>query len=76
MSASGCSAPYGTDAVGTVARLKPSEQLALGEQHDGHELQADGEDHDRLQDLDPPFFVEADRGEEGRAAHTSCSRVG
>ena len=44
----------GPDAVRAVAALEAPEQLALGEQHDRHELQADGEDHDRLEDLDPP----------------------
>ena len=51
------------DAVGAVAALEAPEQLALGEQHDRHELQADGEDHDRLDDLDPPGLVVADGGE-------------
>src|ERR1019366_8963483 len=41
----------GADAVGAVAALEASEQLALGEQHDRHELQADGEDQDRLDEL-------------------------
>ena len=54
MSASGCSSAEGADAVGAVAALEAPEQLALGEQHDRHQLQADGEDHDRLEDLDPP----------------------
>ncbi len=36
----------GPDAVGAVAALEAPEQLALGDQHDRHELQADGEDHD------------------------------
>ena len=56
------------DAVGAVAALEAPEQLALGEQHDRHELQADGEDHDRLDDLDPPRLVVAD---ERRAARRS-----
>jgi hypothetical protein len=60
MSASGSVRAH---AIGAVARLKPPEQLALGDQHHRYELQADGEDDDCLQDLDPPFFVVADRGE-------------
>ena len=48
MSASGCSDAEGADAVGAVAVLEAAEQLALGEQHERDELQADGEDHDAL----------------------------
>ena len=50
----------GADAVGPVAALEAPEQLALGEQHDRHQLQADREDHDRLDDLDPPGLEVAD----------------
>ena len=55
------------DAVGAVAVLEAAEELALGDQDDGHELQADGEDDDALEDLDPPGLVVADLGE--RQAH-------
>ena len=63
MSAIGCSSAERADAVRAVAVLEAAEQLALGEQHDRHELQADGEDHERLEDLDPPRLVVADVGE-------------
>ncbi len=55
--------PERPDAVRAVAALEAPEQLALGDQHDGHELEADGEDHDRLDDLDPPGLVVADERE-------------
>jgi hypothetical protein len=60
--------PERADAVGPVAVLEAPEQLALDDEHDGHELQADGEDHDRLEDLHPPRLVVADLGE-GQAGH-------
>ena len=68
MSAIGCSSAERADAVGAVAVLEAAEQLALGDQHDGHELEADGEDHERLEDLDPPGLVVADLGEDRRGA--------
>ena len=60
MSAIGCIAPNGTDPVGAVAVLEAAEHLALGEQRDRHDLEDDGEDRDRLQDLHPPRLVVAD----------------
>ena len=67
----------GADAVRAVAGLEAPEQLALGEQHHRDELQPDGEDHDRLQDLDPPRFVVADGGQHRLpGAHTSCPLLG
>ena len=65
MSAIGCSSAERADAVGAVAALEAPEQLALGEQHERDELQADREDHERLDDLDPPGLVVADVGEHG-----------
>ena len=38
--------PERADAVGAVAALEAAEQLALDEQHERHQLQPDGEDHD------------------------------
>ncbi len=68
--------PVGADPVGPVAALEATEQLALGDQHDRHELQADREDHDRLEDLDPPFFVVADERQRHERAHAGCSPRG
>ena len=48
------------DAVGAVAVLEAAQQLALGDQHDRDDLEADGEDDDRLDDLDPPGLVVGD----------------
>ena len=56
------------DAVGAVAVLEAAEDLALGEQHDRDELEHDREDHQRLEELDPPGLVVADLGEDGHAA--------
>jgi hypothetical protein len=39
------------DAVGADAVLEAAEQLALHDEDQRHELQADGEDHERLEDL-------------------------
>ena len=60
MSAIGCSQPERPDAVWPVAGLEAAEQLALEDQHDRHELQADREQKDRFDDLDPPLLVVAD----------------
>ena len=59
------------DAVRAVAVLEAAEDLALGEQHDRHELEHDGEDHQRLEQLDPPGLVVADLGEDGDHAPSS-----
>ena len=56
------------DAVRAVAVLEAAEDLALGEQHDRHELEDHREDDQRLQDLDPPGLVVADLGEDRHAA--------
>ena len=53
------------DAVRPVAVLEAAEDLALGEQHDRHELEDHGEDDQRLEELDPPVLVVADVGEDG-----------
>src|SRR5204863_8082260 len=68
--------PERADAVGAVAVLVAAEDLALGQQDDRHELQADREDHDRLEDLHPPRLVVADGRERGgghQALRTSTS---
>ena len=72
MSASGWSDAERADAVRAVAVLEAAEQLALGEQHDRHDLQADGEDHERLEDLHPPRLVVDDVGERVRRASCAC----
>ena len=64
MSASGCSEAERADAVGAVAVLEAAEQLALGEQHDRHDLQRDANRSRRLEDLDLPGLVVADLGED------------
>ena len=63
----------GPDAVRAVAVLEAAEHLALGQQHDRHELEDDGEDHQRLQELDPPRLVVADLGEDGHARPSSSA---
>jgi hypothetical protein len=68
MSAIGWKRAVGTDAVGAVAVLEAAQQLALGQQNDRHELEDDGEDHQRLEQLDPPRLVVADLGEDDHGA--------
>ena len=62
------------DAVGAVAVLEAAEDLALGDEHDRDELQADREQHDRLDDLDVPGLVVVDGGED--AGHASTAALG
>ena len=45
---------------------RPS-SLRSAMQHDRHEVEDDDEDHERLEDLDPPRLVVADVGEDGHA---------
>src|SRR6185436_2475858 len=63
--------PERADAVGPVAVLEAAEQLALGQQRDRDQVEDDREDHDPLQQLDPPVLVVADLGEDGHALRTS-----
>ena len=63
MSAIGLQRAERADAVRAVAVLEAAEHLAVGEQRQRHEVEDDGEDHDRLQDLHPPRLVVADLGE-------------
>ena len=51
------------DAVGAVARLEAAEPLALEQHHHRRDLEDDDQDHDRLEDLDPPVLDEADLGD-------------
>ena len=72
MSAIACSSAERADAVRAVAVLEAAQDLAVGEQRQRHEVEDDGEDHDRLQDLHPPRLVVADLGED----HQVTSRGG
>ena len=73
MSAIGVQHAERADAVGAVAVLEAPEDLALDHQHDRHELQADGEDHERLEDLDPPRLGVADDRRAASAGSGSCA---
>ena len=55
--------PERADPVGPVPALEAAEQLALGDRHDRDQLEGDHGDHERLDDLDPPRLVIADRCE-------------
>ena len=46
--------PERADAVGPVAALEAPEQLALVDDHERQDPERDAEDHERLDDLDPP----------------------
>src|SRR6185312_232322 len=68
--------PERADAVRAVAVLEAAEDLALGDDHHREDLQADEEDHDRLEDLHPPRLDVGDVGEwegDGHALRTSTS---
>jgi hypothetical protein len=64
------------DPVGAVAVLEAPEQLALADDDERQDLQADREDHDPLEDLDPPRLGVADDGQHGRDVHGVTSTRG
>ena len=61
------------DAVRAVALLEAAEHLAVGHEHDRHEVEDDQEDHQRLQDLHPPRLDVVDVGQDGHARVISTS---
>src|SRR5581483_11903055 len=66
--------PEHADAVGAVAGLEAAEDLALGEQHERHEVEDHQERHQRLEDLDPPLLVvEGVREDDVHGLRTSTS---
>src|SRR5205085_7730009 len=60
-----------TDAVGSETRLEAAEQLALVDREQRQDRERDREDHQRLDDLNPPRLEVVDVGERDHALLTS-----